>query len=253
LMDLEGILGRGRRSGCTIGVGLPKDLASKARKELMKAHAKVEVVCEDDPASLVSALKDGDVDGAVRGTLSSAKVLAELKSSFRLESVMRTAILEGVSGKRFLLTPVGIDEGGDKMSRLALVEATHRYFREVGWDVDVGVLSKGRSEDGGRSEEVRASLEEGEWLVNALTSSGFRAQHFGILLEDAVHRVDLVVAPDGVTGNLMFRAMHFVGGGKAYGAPVVNLRRTFVDTSRAKAAYSDAILLAAGLVESRSS
>jgi len=60
-----------------------------------------------------------------------------------------------------------------------------------------------------------------------------------------------VVAPDGVSGNLIFRTLHFLGGCRAYGAPVVNLDRIFVDTSRAKSDYSDSILFAAVLAAER--
>jgi predicted methyltransferase MtxX (methanogen marker protein 4) len=59
------------------------------------------------------------------------------------------------------------------------------------------------------------------------------------------------MAPDGVTGNLIFRSLHFLGARRAFGAPVVNIDQPFVDTSRAKTDFSDPVLLAAGLAEVR--
>jgi putative methanogen marker protein 4 len=203
----------------------------------------------EDAPSLVAALKRGEVDGSVRGTLSSAKVLGELKEAFSLKDVMRVAILEDVQGRQFMLAPVGIDEGVDRTSRFELVEATISYFSSIGWDLEVGILSKGRSEDWGRSQEIELSLKDGEWLVDKLRREGRKAEHYSILIEDAVAKSDLVVAPDGVSGNLIFRAMHFLGGGKAFGAPVVNLPKVFVDTSRAKCDFVESVLLAAGLVQ----
>jgi predicted methyltransferase MtxX (methanogen marker protein 4) len=76
-------------------------------------------------------------------------------------------------------------------------------------------------------------------------------KHFEILVEDAVKESELVIAPDGVAGNLMFRTLHFVGDRKAYGAPVVNIPKVFVDTSRGKADFSDAVRLAAGLFQAQ--
>lgn len=58
---------------------------------------------------------------------------------------------------------------------------------------------------------------------------------------------DLIIAPDGVTGNLIFRTMHFLGGARALGAPILNIDKIFVDTSREKTDYTDAICLAARL------
>jgi putative methanogen marker protein 4 len=244
-----GLLESGHKREHRIGIGLPKDSAKDVQKQLVKERSKVDLIPFEDARSLVVALKKGDIDGSVRGTLSSAKMLDEIKDSFSLKQVMRAAILEDVRGKQFILTPVGIDEGVDRTSRLELVEATLSYFSRLGWDPDIGVLSKGRSEDWGRSQEIELSLKDGEWLVDKLRREGKNAEHFSILIEDAVAKSDLVVAPDGVSGNLIFRAMHFIGGGKAFGAPVVNLPKVFVDTSRAKCDFAESVLLAAGLVQ----
>jgi putative methanogen marker protein 4 len=187
------------------------------------------------------------IDAAVRGAMGSLEVLKELKHQFQLKDVHRTAILENGSGTQFLLTPVGIDEGRSLTQRIELVKSTIEYFAAVGWKLKVGVLSKGRPEDASRGREIRRSLDVGESMTKRLNAMGISAKHYSILLEESVREADLVVAPDGVTGNLIFRSLHFVGRGKAYGAPVVNIPEVFVDTSRSKADFSDAILLAAGL------
>lgn len=88
-------------------------------------------------------------------------------------------------------------------------------------------------------------------MAASLRAKGYEARHFTILVEEAVKECDLIMAPDGITGNLMFRSLHFLGGMRAYGAPVVNLNKIFVDTSRSKLDFSDATSLAAGLVQAR--
>lgn len=196
---------------------------------------------------MVRDLIEHKIDAAVRGAMESLEVLTELKHQFELKEVYRTAVLENGSGKQFLLTPVGIDEGRSLTQRIELVKSTIEYFTPVGWKIKVGVLSKGRPEDASRGREIRRSLGDGESIAEKLNGMGIPATHYSILLEESVREADLVVAPDGVTGNLIFRSLHFVGGGRAYGAPVVNIPEVFVDTSRSKADFSDAILLAAGL------
>jgi predicted methyltransferase MtxX (methanogen marker protein 4) len=84
-------------------------------------------------------------------------------------------------------------------------------------------------------------------LVARLTG----AEHTEILIEEAARRYGMVVAPDGVSGNLVFRTLTFLGAGKGHGAPVVNIDKIFVDTSRASADYTNAIMLAKSLAESR--
>jgi len=247
MIDVQRILEIGRRSSARIGVGLPLGLVTTTKKQLSEQRSELRIDSYDDPHLLVMALKNGAIDAAVRGTMSSVKILAELKREFALKETMRTALLADSNGKPFLLTPVGIDEGMDMESRLRLVLSTMSYFSAAGWRLEVAVLSKGRTEDRGRSKEIEASLLEGDKLVLRLRKDGLKAEHRTILLEDAVAKADLVVAPDGVSGNLIFRAMHFVGGGRAYGAPVVNMKKVFVDTSRSKVDFTDSILLAAGL------
>ena len=201
----------------------------------------------DDPGPMIRDIIEHKIDAAVRGTMGSLEVLTELKHQFEIKEVCRTAVLENGSGKQFLLTPVGIDEGRSLTQRIELVKSTIEYFAPVGWKLKVGVLSKGRPEDSSRGREIRRSLDDGESMTKRLNEMGIPAKHYSILLEESVREADLVVAPDGVTGNLIFRSLHFVGGGRAYGAPVVNVPEVFVDTSRSKVDFSDAILLAAGL------
>jgi len=172
-----------------------------------------------------------------------------MKRAFQVEEIMRAAVLG--SRKPFVLAPVGIDEGMDAASRLRMAEKTLRYFGCVGWELRVGVLSKGRAEDRSRGSEIERSILDGESIASSLAIKGFEARHYAILVEDAVRDCDFVLAPDGVSGNLMFRTLHFIGGVKAYGAPVVNLEKVFVDTSRAKEDFSEPVMLAAALAEYR--
>ncbi len=252
MINVSALMKLGCRSPVRIGIGLPEETLKETSRRLEGLGCRFDLVSINEPGALVSALSEGKVQAAVRGTLSSAKVLAELKKRFSIDEVMRTAVLEDANRKQFLLTPVGIDEGRDLEGRIRLVEESIRYFTPIGWTLSIGVLSRGRLEDKHRGEDIRSSIEEGERLVEALKADGREAKHHAILIEEAVRESDLVVAPDGVTGNLIFRAMHFVGGGKAYGAPVVNIEKVFVDTSRSKADFSDAARLAAGLAEARS-
>ncbi len=252
MIDAQRLLASGCASSGRVGIGLSRDSYEKTVSKLADLACRARLSSFDDAHGLVAALQGGEIDVAVRGTMSSSKVLQELKDTYRVEEVMRTAILEAATGKAFLLTPVGIDEGRDYGSRLRMVRSTISYFSPVGWDLRIGILSKGRPEDVNRGCEIMSSIGDGGKLTEALEGDGLDVRHFSILVEDAVRECDLVVAPDGVAGNLMFRTLHFVGGRNAYGAPVVNIPEVFVDTSRAKSDFSDAVLLGLGLFKARS-
>jgi len=250
LIDIGALLALGCRSRARIGIGAPKELLAETRSVLKSRGCNVELDGFESSERLIGALAEGGVDAGVRGAMPSSSVLEEIRSHFEIKEIMRTAILKDKRSRPFLLTPVGIDEGRDRIARLELARTTISYFRPLGWEPRIGVISRGRKEDVHRGEEIRASIEDGERIAKTLCSEGYDAEHYAILIEEAVKEKDLIIAPDGVSGNLIFRALHLVAGAEAYGAPVVNLGRVFVDTSRAKTDFSGSVMLAAGLVES---
>jgi putative methanogen marker protein 4 len=194
--------------------------------------------------ALIEDLVSGKIDAAVRGTLPSNTTLKALKKAMDVDHLERIALLETVHGKKFLLTPVGVDEGWTVAEKLELIKKGRVIAKKFGLPEKVGILSGGRLGDIGRHPQVDASLAEAE-LVARLAD----AAHCEILIEDAIETCGLIIAPDGISGNLVFRTLTFLGGGHAHGAPVVNISRIFVDTSRASPNYTNALLLAASLLE----
>jgi putative methanogen marker protein 4 len=194
--------------------------------------------------ALIDDLVTGKIDAAVRGTLPSNSTLKALKKAMGVDHLERIALLETVHGKKFLLTPVGVDEGWTVAEKLELIKKGRIIAKKFGLPEEVGVLSGGRLGDVGRHPQVDASMAEAE-LVARLAD----ATHCEILIEDAIETCGLIIAPDGISGNLVFRTLTFLGDGYGHGAPVVNISKIFVDTSRASPNYTNALLLAASLLE----
>jgi putative methanogen marker protein 4 len=211
-----------------------------------KSAGKSVQVCEDlhPEQALVDDLVSGKIDGAVRGTLPSNSTLKALKKAMGVDHLERIALLETVHGKKFLLTPVGVDEGWTVAEKLELIQKGRTIAKKFGLPEKTGILSGGRLGDIGRHPQVDASMAEAE-LVARLGD----ATHYEILIEDAIETCGLIIAPDGISGNLVFRTLTFLGGGQGHGAPVVNISRIFVDSSRASPNYANALLLAASLLE----
>jgi len=208
-------------------------------------HPRVRLVESETPESaLVSDLMTGAIDAAVRGTLPANATLQALKISAGVDHLERIALLETAGGKKFLFAPVGIDEGWTIADKLALIRKGRVIARRFGLSEKVGVLSGGRFGDVGRHTIVDRSMADAE-LVAKLGD----AVHYEILIEDAIESCGLIIAPDGISGNLVFRTLAFLGAGHGHGALVVNLDRIFVDTSRASPDYTNALLLAAALLE----
>jgi len=252
MLDMSQILELGKKSKGRIGIGsgsrsdIVRSCVGESRSRGLPAvdvYESAESLCDD--------LKSRKICAAVRGTLSSNDILPMIKSTFGIPKVLRVAFLSTSRGKPFLLAPVGIDEGNSLEERFEIMMQGVKFLRCLGVTPTISVLSKGRQEDSARGEEIARSLREGEALTELASNEGLVAKHEHILVEKAAEETDFVMAPDGVTGNLIFRSLYFLGGGAAWGAPVVNIGKVFVDTSRDKRTYLDSIALAAALCAAR--
>lgn len=248
MFDMSSIYKMARKTKAAIGIGVAgsSDAVSNSLERAgSEGFASVEVF--DTPDDLISSLKDGEIQAAVRGTLGAKETLESLKTAFGLEKIMRVALMKRDDGKLVLLAPVGVDEGQNIEERFELINHACELLARFKVGPQVGVLSGGRLEDMGRHIKVDETLISGEKLTSLALDSGISARHFGIEIEQAFLTSNVVIAPDGITGNLIFRTMHFFRGMKGIGAPVMGFERIFVDTSRAKEEYTDSIALASAI------
>ena len=66
--------------------------------------------------------------------------------------------------------------------------------------------------------------------------------------EDAVSDAGVIIAPDGISGNLTFRTLALLGNGNGHGAPVINIPDIYVDSSRASSSYVGILVFTAKLI-----
>ncbi|MDD3406501.1 MAG: methanogenesis marker protein Mmp4/MtxX [Methanomicrobium sp.] len=201
-------------------------------------------ISRDPCTALADALYSGKIDAAVRGTLPSNSTLKALKKKAGTDKLRRVALLQTASGDKFLLAPVGVDEGWTVDEKIEFIRDCVPLAEKFGLKRGVAVISGGRDGDIGRHPVVDKTIHDAEKIAE-LTGS----DNCEILIEDAVENHGIIIAPDGISGNLIFRTLCLLGGGDAHGAPVVNIGKIFVDTSRAGIDYSNAILLAISLAK----
>ena len=204
-----------------------------------------------DPEKLVDDLISGEIDAAVRGDMSSSVLLPLLKRKMGVPELERIVLLEPIGGKLVIAAPVGIDEGWTVEQKYNLAVKSVELMKKIGMGTRIAVMSGGRKDDIGRHEVVDRTIRDALELVDRLNAEGYDAYHAEILIENAVNDADLIIAPDGISGNLIFRTMHLIGGALALGAPIINIDKVFIDTSRAKKDYKDSIALAMRLTEGR--
>lgn len=209
-----------------------------------RCDCSIEHIKTDDPATeLVELLARGEIDGAVRGNISASRAMKTLSMRFNIR-VCRMALLE-LGGWAFFLAPVGIDEGRTLVDKLDLILGGAKYLEKIGISPAVSVLSGGRMEDVGRCDPVDRSLADAEFVVGRAVAAGIKAIHKGILIETC-RGDDMILAPDGISGNLIFRTLMLLCGATALGAPVL-MDEIFVDSSRARNDFTGPVMLASAL------
>lgn len=222
--------------------------------ELDKFKTIIHLIKSDIPEyEMLKHLKDGLIDAAIRGSLSSNKFLENIKNLFRITRVNRLALLETFKGYQFFFAPVGIDEYRDYQSKIDFIESALKFFHFIGIQPKISILSGGRKGDMGRDNIVDKSLEVAEKIVTFFKNKDSTIQIFNdeILIEKAIeNQSNLIFAPDGISGNLIYRTLVHLGGGKAHGAIYLGLEKIIIDTSRAGdvSEIIGAILLALSLV-----
>jgi putative methanogen marker protein 4 len=203
--------------------------------------------------ALVELAWQRKVDGIVRGSLSSAKFLQEVKKKFNVSHLFRIALLETASNFCFFFAPIGIDEGNNLAEKVTLVQGGISLLKFVQLEnAPIGILSGGRMDDIGRETRVDRTIAEAEELVSIIKQQGLsrNIQHFEILIENAIAaQCRLIIAPDGISGNLIYRTLVHLGNGKSHGAWYYNLARPIIDTSRVAPVieYESAIAFASAL------
>ncbi|HUY00711.1 MAG TPA: methanogenesis marker protein Mmp4/MtxX [Candidatus Deferrimicrobium sp.] len=202
--------------------------------------------------TLLELLLKNKIAGVVRGSLSSSKFLQEVKDQFKVSNLFRIALLETASNFCFFFAPIGIDEGQSLAEKVTLVHASLALlaFLKLG-KAPIGILSGGRKSDMGRNKHVDKTITEAEELVSILKEQGTATvRHYEILIEDAIaDHCRFILAPDGISGNLIYRTLVHLGAGKSHGAWYYNISHPIVDTSRVGPIfeYESAIALVSAL------
>jgi putative methanogen marker protein 4 len=193
------------------------------------------IECEEAEKNIFEYLTNNTIDAVIRGSLKSNKFLGNLRKTLNVQKINRLALLETVKGHQFFYGPVGIDECNNLQDKLEFIEQTLKEFELLNIKPIISVLSGGRLGDIGRNNKIDESIRDGEKAVEIMKSkySDLSIKHHEILIEDAViNKSNFILAPDGISGNLIYRTLVHLGGGKAYGAIYMGLNKVIIDTSR---------------------
>ncbi|WP_423792703.1 methanogenesis marker protein Mmp4/MtxX [Methanocaldococcus indicus] len=218
-----------------IGLGL-----GEKKKEVLKAYEKlksegIEVQLFDNYKELIDSLLNKEISGAVRGSLPSKTVLylREKIGKFYRASILKNPFYKD---EIFLLSPVGIDEISENKEerikdKINIVKYSSNFLNSLNITPKIGLLSGGRLDDLGRGKVIDKTILEAERIKNEIKD--LNIVHKGILIEEYLReKCNVIIAIDGITGNLIFRCLALIFNLEGYGAIILNKKVNFIDTSR---------------------
>lgn len=208
------------------GIGENKNIEDASKK------VNFEVILTESEDELMDMLINNEVNAAIRGSLNASNIMSKLRSRYGSD-IFRASYLE-VNEHKFLFAPVGIDEGDNIQNKIRIIELGAEFLLKLGIKPKIGVLSGGRPQDVGRSQKIDDSIREGEHITDIIKNK-YSVKHYFILIENAIKdRANFILAPDGISGNLIFRTIALLGSGKSHGAITLGIDEIFIDTSRSQ-------------------
>ena len=197
---------------------------------------RIVLIDSKEPESEILKYLDKElISCVVRGSLGSSKFLQKLKTLLKISDIARLALLETYKGQQFFFGPVGIDECNNIKSKKIFLEKATKILESLNLKSKISILSGGRVGDLGRNPDVDKSINEAKELVDyfKLEHPKLEINHNEILIEKAINdKSNLIIAPNGISGNLIYRTLVHLGGGKAYGAIFMDIGYIIIDTSR---------------------
>jgi len=213
-----------------IGVGENENII-QACHIFKEKHPKTDIklIYKDD--DLVKSVLDDNIAAVVRGSLPASNIMQELKEYY--PNLSRATYVNGEEYE-FLLSPVGIDEGKNVDERFDIALNCVDFLKKFGKDPKIAILAEGRDDDFGRGSEVSNSIADSKKLTKLIEeNTDENVKNYFILIEKAIQdKSNIIIAPNGRVGNIIFRTLILLNSWPSYGAITFGIDRIYIDTSR---------------------
>lgn len=213
-----------------IGVGENENII-QACHIFKEKHPKTDIklIYKDD--NLVKSVLDDNIAAVVRGSLPASNIMQELKEYY--PNLSRATYVNGEEYE-FLLSPVGIDEGKNVDERFDIALNCVDFLKKFGKDPKIAILAEGRDDDFGRGSEVSNSIADSKKLTKLIEeNTDENVKNYFILIEKAIQdKSNIIIAPNGRVGNIIFRTLILLNSWPSYGAITFGIDRIYIDTSR---------------------
>lgn len=214
-----------------------------------KAIAKIvgfkKVISDNPERKLPELLVNGEFDGIVRGTIDDFKTYEnyqEIIGRGRTAKMINLALLEDAYSRQFFISEASNPSGWTKEEKIKSCEAIIDFMKkELGVKPKIGMITGVRHDTYKRRKNTRSGVigilnktyEDAEEIIKYFRKKRIEAKNYAIELDAAVEdNCNIIVPPNGMVGNQIFRALCLIGGGKILICPRINLPHCYEDNSR---------------------
>jgi putative methanogen marker protein 4 len=200
----------------------------------------LEVIVVKSEKQLFESIISKDVDAVVRGSFSSHTLMKRIKDHYNKPINRATYIKHQIANEsyEFLISPVGIDEANSTEDKIILATQACNFLNNINLNLKIAILASGREDDYGRNNLIDESLKDSEELYNKIINNfkgrnDIQVKQYYILLEKAIQeKNNLILFPNGIVGNFIFRSLVLLNSWNSYGAVALGIKDIFIDTSR---------------------
>jgi predicted methyltransferase MtxX (methanogen marker protein 4) len=203
------------------------------------------VISNEPEKKIAEILAKGEVEGIIRGTIDDFKTVEAYEAIVgkdKTKNMAEFGLLEDACGRQFFISEASNPKGWTREEKMDSLGRTVGFMiNELGLKPKIGFLTGVRHDTYTRrkgSQEwpikyLNETYEDAEYGVKYYTGKGIEAKNYAIEVNAAVEDgCNIVVPPNGMAGNQIFRALCLIGGGRILSAVRGNLPHIYEDNSR---------------------
>lgn len=213
---------------------------------------------------LASMLVNGEVDGIVRGTVDDFKTFEAYRTLIGMTTTKDTGelgLVQDAHGRQFFISQASNPSGWTREQKRRDCETVTKFMQhELGIKPIIGFVTGIRHATYRRRKHARENVlrqlnrtyEDAERLVAYFRRRGIKAKNYSIEIQAALNEgCNVIVPPNGMVGNQIFRTLVFLGNGKLLMSPRLNLPHPYEDNSRNETDFESHVRFLAAWINQR--
>ena len=219
-------------------------------KEIKGIKGFEKIISETPEQKLAEMLACRKVDGIIRGTIDDFKTYEAYQALVGKEKTERKidlSLMEDAKGRQFFISDASNPEGWTKEEKIKSCKRIIEFMKGIKIKPKIGCITGVRHETYKRRKNIKKwpmsylnqTYKDAEEVVKYFKKRAILAKNYAIELNAAMDDgCNIIVPPNGMVGNQMFRAVGLIGGGKCVICARIGLPHFYEDNSRNEKDFS---------------